>query len=225
MHQVGKIGVACLTVLTCCSAPSIAGADPVVLFTDPAAFRSAATNLQVIDFEGLAPNMGCALTLSGVQFSGGNCLLPVTPATASVFGYTGPGTVLMNLGVIEASSMDARLPGGVTAVGMDLLSLPFVSGFPRAPITITLSTGEAFTIAGDPMPERQFVGFTSVNPILSIRYFSSGRGSAVTSRIGLDDFQFGQAQPEPIPEPSTVLLLGSGLAWIGAAVRKRRKAH
>jgi hypothetical protein len=42
----------------------------------------------------------------------------------------------------------------------------------------------------------------------------------------IDNLAFGTAgSTVPVPEPTTMLLLGTGLAWIGAAARKRRKAR
>ncbi|MGI8997377.1 MAG: PEP-CTERM sorting domain-containing protein [Pyrinomonadaceae bacterium] len=38
-------------------------------------------------------------------------------------------------------------------------------------------------------------------------------------------FREGLLAAQPVPEPTTVLLLSAGLAGVGAAVRKRRKAH
>jgi hypothetical protein len=95
---------------------TLARAD-VVVFTDRAALTAASTNLQTVDFESLpaVPNFG-VLTLSGVGFSGIN---GVIPAAAPSFGYTGPGTVLVNIGVPEVSGIDVTLPQGITTVGTD----------------------------------------------------------------------------------------------------------
>ncbi len=41
--------------------------------------------------------------------------------------------------------------------------------------------------------------------------------------VAMDDFIYGE--PQPTPEPTTMILLGTGLAGVGAAVRKRRKAE
>ena len=205
---------------------AVARAD-VIFFDDRAAFAAAAAELRALDFEGLPPvPVFGVLTLEGVGFSGIN---GVVPATAPDFGYAGPGTALVNIGVPEISSLSVSLPGGVTAVGADVLAL-----FPdnTSPIVVTLSSGESFTLGGvgDPLPARQFVGFASDVAIASLTFRSSGGAAATASRVGLDDFAFGQARraQAAVPEPGTLALLGTGLAalaglsGVGAAARGRR---
>ena len=52
------------------------------------------------------------------------------------------------------------------------------------------------------------------------RGFTSPTGPWVVGNVNRTAFQI---NGEPIPEPSTMLLLGTGLATLGAAVRKRRQ--
>ena len=219
MRRASKIVLASLVVAVCLGSATLARADMVV-FTSRAAFTAAATNLQNINFEGLpsVPVFG-VLTLSGVGFSGINGVIPVT---APNFGYTGPGTALVNIGVPEVSGINVTLPGGITAIGTDLLTF---SPDNRSPIVITLSTGATFTFSGDPLPARQFIGFTSDVAITSLIFSSRSNNLSAASRIGVDDFVFGQVQANPIPEPSTVVLLSTGLAGVGTAVRRQRKAR
>ena len=77
------------------------------------------------------------------------------------------------------------------------------------------------------------LGFTPSLELIFLRGVS-GQGTATLQLIrdgssGGYNFQsitytFGTA-PTAVPEPTTLLLLGTGLAGVGAAVRKRRKAN
>lgn len=219
MRRSVEIFLASLAVASCLGAAGSARAG-VVVFTSRAEFATASTNLQAVDFEGVpsGPVFG-VLTLNGVGFSGINGVLPVV---APDFGYTGPGTALLNIGVPEVSGIGATLPGGITAVGTDLLA---IAPDNRSPVVVTLSTGETFTFGGDPLPARQFVGFTTDAPVAFLEIRSNSQSAGTASRIGIDDFVFGQAQAGPIPEPSAVVMFGIGLAAMAAAVRRRCAAR
>jgi hypothetical protein len=203
------------------SAP--ARADTVV-FTSRTLFNGAATNLTTLDFEGIAStnsvaNFTSPLTLQGVTFSGpmnGGLTISVVDSGffAPLFQFNS-GAVLGGFGFI-----DVTLPAGITAVGTDLMSTN-PSG---SPFQVVLANGETFVVNTPLRPERGFFGIVTDVAIASIRFTTLPAGPNQSPGIPLlDNFSFGQAQPAAVPEPATILLLGTGLAGIATRARRRSK--
>ena len=185
-------------------------ADTVTLFTDRAAFLAAATNLQNITFEGIAPPGSvtaplASLTLLGVTFSDSPQTIFVVDENffAPTFQFGSGSSLTGGVG------MTATLPAGITAIGSDIMTA-LVSG---VAFQIVLSTGDVFTVPAGSNGTRNFAGFISDVPITSIR-FNRQAGIPV-----FDNFVFGQSVPRPVPEPATVALMGAGL---GGLLLKRR---
>jgi len=192
-----------------------ARAANITLFTNRAAFIAASTNLQNIDFEGIAPENSVlpgltSLTLLGVTFSD-------SPNTISVVD-DGFFTPLFDFGSGASLSggvnIRAVLPPEITAVGSDVMS-----ALGNGPFVIVLSTGESFMVPTGSAPNRLFAGFTSDEAISFIVF------NRTTALPLLDNFVFGQAVagPAAVPEPTTLGLLGWGLAAVALKLRKRRK--
>ena len=198
-----------------------ARADSIV-FTTRAAFNAAATGLTTIDFEGIAPNNSVAnfatpLTLQGVTFSGS----PTGMVSVVDDGFFAPlfqfnsGAVLSGFAFVEVT-----LPAGITAIGTDLMS----TNPTGSPFQVVLATGETFVVNTPLRPERGFFGITTDVAIASICFTTQPAAPNQSPGIPLiDNFSFGQAQPGAVPEPATLVLLGTGLVGIAARARRRRK--
>ncbi len=214
MFRTSKFFFVALTFLFLGLSATTARADNIAVYTDRAAFNAASTNLTNIGFEGMvAPGQFIpiptppGLTLLGVNFSGvmGNLIV------------AGPNVYLPTSTLASNGTTDIIItfPGGITAVGMDF---NLAGGFEPRIINFTTSTSETFSmISRGTLPFTvQFFGVTSSAPITSIRITSNNP----TSTLVLDNVSFGQSA---IPEPTTILLLSSGLAGVAMKVRRKRK--
>lgn len=196
-----------------------ARADTIV-FNTRAAFVAATSTLTTIGFEGIAPtnsvaNFSSPLTIAGATFSGaatGAVSVVDSGFFAPLFQFNS-GAVLSGFAFVDVS-----LPGGVTAIGTDLMSTN-PSGLP---FQVTLSNGESFLVNTPDRPARGFFGITSDVAITSIRFVTVPAPNQSSGIPLVDNFSFGQAAA--VPEPATMLLLGTGLAGIAMRARTRRKS-
>jgi hypothetical protein len=191
----------------------------VVAYTSQAAFNAASTNLTSVNFNGLAPvggftYYGDSLTVGALNFSGtgGFRLFVIDPGFAPPsWSYNSGNQVLTdNFGVpfFGGSGLTTFFPAGTTAASL------LIGDFSSTTATITLSTGDVFTVPITGQPNLDFYGFTSTTPITSIN---------LTDLIGapvIDTVQYGQA----VPEPTSLALLGIGaVSMVGYGRRWMRK--
>jgi hypothetical protein len=198
-------------------------ANPLVFVTHTTrtTFDAAAPSQTQINFDsGTTGTYSSSLTFAGVAF---NYVGPNTMASAGVgllagAGIGGTNALFVNSPITLDNTLLVSLLPGTRAVGFDFMGS--ASAAASYKLTITLGDGNTITqTIANPTSDFLFFGFTTDVDVVSVAFaaLTTGGGQPL-----LDNFTFGPAQVEPVPEPATMVLFGTGLAGVASAARRRR---
>lgn len=212
-----------VAVLLIVAAPVFAS---TVTYTTQSSFASATTGLTTENFDGTTPG-DVTGPIDGLTFTaniagGGNLAVANMFDTTSGTNYL--GTDLAGNSFASQDNFTVTLPTSSTAIGMYLLVGGPLNG---NDFTLSVAGGSAMNSATPEMTLGDgtmvyFLGLTSSSAFTSATLqVTTPGGPADGPYWNVDDLSYGKKFVSTTPEPSTLLLLGAGLA---AVVRRRKKA-
>ena len=195
-------------------AVSLTAGATTITFTSRSAWQAAlAGPITTIDFEGIAPANGTAafsdLVLSGVDFGAATV---ADPGVGIFISGWGTGAMIFgDYGLFAPATIKFASPTTAFGFNYGATCVFFIDCSP-ARVSMSLSSGDLVNSQG-PIPPMAFVGVISDVPLTSfdVRF--------APSLTVLDNFSY--AAPTPVPEPTTLVLMLTGLSGVLTSRRAR----
>ena len=206
--------------LLCCPAFST-----ILRYDTPASWQTSVDSIVTDNFDSNGPNT--SVYYGGGYINPGLFMILVSPG-GTMYNYYLPGNPYHDWGSngimrgpdndSGTASVTINMLANTTAFAIELMSAPDAQ-----PVYVTINNDIAntYTVSTLPKPGHQFVGFTSTDPITTVKLTSNTGTTVIFDNLSLATAQTAQS-PGEAPETATFLLCGTGLFAVGFL---RRRFH